>query len=285
MLKASMEQGHLERKGARALADAAMVSRSAWYRRQAAEGLDRPMSAHRRLLLERAAYRLARTAESVSELGLSAGFANTSAFTRAFRRSYGLAPSAYRRCAPTDWRIPPFGGIHYAPSDSPLSPRQGTLEMKLIELWLSDHAVAAARLVSVVDAHPGIAGEVAKTRQPFFWLPPTMTVADLANGVCAFAEPWIHLLDGEPATHNDGTRASRLVQIEANRARLQSLISRFEAEGSWDMTFVDHECEPPQTFSYGGVVLMIMTFTNHLRVELELELRERELLGKSVTLA
>lgn len=157
--------------------------------------------------------------------------------------------------------------------------------MKLIELWLRDQAQGAARLVTVLYTHPELGKETAKTRQPFPWLPPTMTVEDLANGVSGFAEPWIHLLDGKPATSNDGTLASRLTQIEENRARLQDLVLRFESEGSWDMTFVDHECEPPQVFSYGSVVMMIIVFTDHLRVEFELELRERGVLNESVTLA
>ncbi len=262
-----------------------MASRSAWYRHMAAEGLDRPVSAHRRLLIERAAYRLLYGDESVSELGLNAGFGNTSGFTRAFRRAYGLAPREFRRLHPTEWRVPPFGGIHYAPGEPILSPRQGSIEMKLIELWLADHARAATRLATVLDIHPEAGRETAKTRQPFPWLPPTMTVDDLMNGACGFAEPWIHLLDGGPATSNDGTLPSRLARIEANRARLADLVLRFEDEGSWDMTFVDHECEPAEVFSYGSVVLMIIVFTDHARIELEAELRERGLLEESVSLA
>ncbi|RYG31453.1 AraC family transcriptional regulator, partial [bacterium] len=125
MLERSMEIGLDGAIGARAMADQAMVSRSEWYRRMASEGLDRPASVQRRLLLERAAYRLTHGAESVSELGLQAGYENTSGFTRAFRKAYGLAPREYRRRHPTDWRIPPFGGLHYAIGPSDLSPRQG----------------------------------------------------------------------------------------------------------------------------------------------------------------
>lgn len=51
------------------------------------------------------------------------------------------------------------------------------------------------------------------------------------------------------------------------------------------MTFVDHECEPPQVFSYGSVALMIFVFTDHARVELDAELRERGLLEESTALA
>lgn len=280
-----MEERLFELTKAHELAGEAMVSRSEWYRRMAAEGRQAPVTAHRRLQLERAAYRLLHTAESVSDLGLGAGFSNTSAFTRAFRRAYRLSPREFRQHSPTDWRIPPLGGIHYQPGEAPLSPRQGETEMKLIELWLRDQAQSAARLVTSLDARSELKNEIAKTRQPFPWLPPTMTVDDLANGVSGFAEPWIHLLDGKPPTSNDGSLASRLAQIEQNRARLQDLVLRFESEGSWDMTFVDHECEPPQVFSYGGVVMMIIVFTDHLRVEFELELRERGALNESVTLA
>ena len=281
-----MEERLLERKGARDLADAAMVSRSEWYRRMAAEGLERPVSAHRRLQLERAAYRLLNTRDSVSELGLGAGYGNTSGFTRAFRRTYGVAPRDYRRCAPTDWRIPPLGGLHYAPAEeTPLDPRQGTHEMKLIELWLQSHAKAASTLVRALEGRPEVLDKKAKTRQPFPWHDPVMKIDDLVGGVCRFGEPWIHMLDGRPKSPTDRSLASRLEQIEENRARLQDLMLRFEEEGSWDMTFVDHECEPPETFSYGGVILMVIVFADHLRVELDAELRERGLLDTYTALA
>ncbi len=285
IIERSMEEGQREGTSAKRMAEAAMVSRSAWYRRMRAKGLERPVSAHRRLQLERAAWHLVRTNDSVSELGLGAGFAYTSAFTRAFRRAYGLPPRVYRRCTPSDWRIPPLDGIHYAPAEPSLSPRQGKIEMKLIELWLESQAESAARLVTALASHPKVEKETAKTRQPFPWLPSTMTVDDLANRTCGFAEPWIHLLDGGPATQNDGTLSSRLAQIKENRTRLQDLVLRFEDEGSWDMTFVDHECEPPQTFSYGSVVLMIMVFTDHARVELDAELRERGLVQEYTALS
>lgn len=52
-----------------------------------------------RLRLERAAYKLAVTDESIVEVGLSVGFNSHETFARAFRRWSGLAPSAYRRAA------------------------------------------------------------------------------------------------------------------------------------------------------------------------------------------
>ena len=52
-----------------------------------------------RLRLERAAYRLAITEDTVLDIGISVGFATHETFSRAFRRSFGRSPSDYRRAA------------------------------------------------------------------------------------------------------------------------------------------------------------------------------------------
>ncbi len=50
-----------------------------------------------RVRLERAAYRLSVTRESVLDIALSVGFQNHETFTRAFKRRFGWTPSAWRR--------------------------------------------------------------------------------------------------------------------------------------------------------------------------------------------
>jgi AraC family transcriptional regulator len=50
-----------------------------------------------RLRLERAAYKLAITGESVLAIALSVGFKNHETFSRAFRRAFGHTPTSYRR--------------------------------------------------------------------------------------------------------------------------------------------------------------------------------------------
>ena len=50
-----------------------------------------------RVRLERAAYRLALTQESVLEIAISIGFQNHETFCRAFKRRFGATPSAWRR--------------------------------------------------------------------------------------------------------------------------------------------------------------------------------------------
>ena len=50
-----------------------------------------------RLRLERAAYKLAITSETVLEIALSVGFKNHETFSRAFKRTFGCTPFDYRR--------------------------------------------------------------------------------------------------------------------------------------------------------------------------------------------
>jgi AraC-like DNA-binding protein len=63
----------------------------------------------RRLLLERAARQLHDDAASVTDVSRAAGYAEPEAFTRAFRKAYGLPPSMF---AGEEWRLPCASGIH-----------------------------------------------------------------------------------------------------------------------------------------------------------------------------
>src|SRR5579871_3335685 len=56
-----------------------------------------PGAMRRRLLLERAAYQLAHTGMSVTDVALDANYGSLEAFTRAFRRAFRTSPSLYRR--------------------------------------------------------------------------------------------------------------------------------------------------------------------------------------------
>ncbi len=50
-----------------------------------------------RLRMEAARTRLARSRETITQIGLSCGYGNPTHFAAAFRRAVGAAPSAYRR--------------------------------------------------------------------------------------------------------------------------------------------------------------------------------------------
>lgn len=82
-----------------------------------------PLELHRRLRLERAAWRLLNEDTAVTTLALDAGYDTHEAFTRAFRAHYGQPPSELRKarvesgcCArPPQIEIAARSGLHFRP--------------------------------------------------------------------------------------------------------------------------------------------------------------------------
>lgn len=70
------------------------------------------MDHRRRIRLERAHLRLATTRQSVTDIALDAGYDSLEAFSRAFRKSYGLSPSQSRDSREQRFLEAP-SGVHY----------------------------------------------------------------------------------------------------------------------------------------------------------------------------
>src|SRR5579862_6204696 len=72
-----------------------------------------PGAMRRRLLLERAAYQLAHTGMSVTDIALDANCGSLEAFTRAFRKAFRTSPSVYRRARDPHFHLPASNKIHF----------------------------------------------------------------------------------------------------------------------------------------------------------------------------
>src|SRR5262249_10706546 len=96
------------------LAAAVHLSRSQLDRIVRAASGEPPATLRRRILLERAAFRLLEGRAGILDLALEAGYASHEAFTRAFRRAYGDSPSAWRR-SPGSLRLGPPTSVHFHP--------------------------------------------------------------------------------------------------------------------------------------------------------------------------
>src|SRR3954471_5868690 len=100
------------------LAARAYLSRYHFDRLVVAATGEPPGALRRRLLLERAAFRLLSTARSVLDVGVEAGYGSHEAFTRAFAREYGFAPTTLRRRPPRSFyelELPCPSGVHFQP--------------------------------------------------------------------------------------------------------------------------------------------------------------------------
>jgi AraC-like DNA-binding protein/predicted dithiol-disulfide oxidoreductase (DUF899 family) len=69
----------------------------------------------RRVRLERSAYRLRRSHDTVASIAFDAGYGSQEAFTRIFQAYYGIAPGSYRYTHASHV-LPSASGIHYSPA-------------------------------------------------------------------------------------------------------------------------------------------------------------------------
>jgi AraC-like DNA-binding protein len=225
-----------------------------------------PLALRRRLLLERAGWLLlARDELSVTEIGLHAGYASSAAFSRAFRRAHGTSPSLFRRAAGR-WRLAAPNGVHFHPPAGLLLPgREKGHGMDLIDrlighdLWLTAELLERAATLDDEQLDrpldPGI--------EP---LDDDPTIRSTLERLVHSKEVWTAAIEGRPAPDD------RDDSIEGLRRRLAAagpawteVVAGIRERGSWDTAFVDAICEPPETFTFGGMVAHVLTFSAHRR--------------------
>ena len=95
------------------LARQAYQSRTQFHRLFRTVVEETPAAMRRRLLLERAAYQLAHTGISVTDVALDANYGSLEAFTHAFRKAFRISPSLYRRMRDPHFHLPASNNIHF----------------------------------------------------------------------------------------------------------------------------------------------------------------------------
>jgi AraC family transcriptional regulator len=73
-----------------------------------------PLELARRLRLERAAWQLVATEDSVTSIAFSAGYETHESFTRAFRAAYGVPPMSFRQQGRTRTNLAASCGVHFS---------------------------------------------------------------------------------------------------------------------------------------------------------------------------
>lgn len=98
-----------------------------------------PLELTRRLRLERAAWRLASTAQPVTQIAFDAGFESHESFTRTFRAHYDTSPSGFRARSHQRIELAAKCGVHFGPDGRvPLfiARESGGLQMQVdIQSW------------------------------------------------------------------------------------------------------------------------------------------------------
>jgi AraC-like DNA-binding protein len=250
-----------------ALASRLHLSRFHFDRLVSAAAGEPPAALRRRVLLERAGHRLLTTDDEVLGVALEAGYSSHEAFTRAFERAYGEPPSRWRRRA-AGFRLPAPSDVHFHPPGSLRLPAQRKvtgmdLLTRMVEhhIWLVGEMLTRAEQLpdEVLDAPVEISVE---------GIDSDPTLRSLLSRLVGQLAMW------DAATHNrpydfevekgESVPHMRERLAEAGPAFL-SQVRAIAEEGRLDETFVDAVCDPPEVFTYGGMIAHVLTFAAHRR--------------------
>lgn len=226
-----------------------------------------PTRLRRRVLLERAAFRLLTTGDGVLEIAHEAGYSSNEAFTRAFRRAYGLSPSAWR-ASPRRIKLDAPNGVHFHPPGG-------------LRLPARDEVTSMDLLTKLVEHHVWLVGEIldragrltdeqldAPIQVSVEGIDDDPTMRSLLSRLVGQMDMWNASMDSREydfgIERNESLRSIRArldVAGPAFLGRAREVID----ERRLDETFVDATCQPPEVFTYGGMLGHVLTFAAHRR--------------------
>lgn len=222
-----------------------------------------PGQFRRRLLLERAAAELAASNATVLEIAQSAGYGGPEAFTRAFARAFGMPPTAYRQAktlqflleAPSDIHFHPPGGLRL-PAQTRSDSMDTLTQMLDHHLWLTGQILDRCGQVDdrVLDSPITLSVE-GIDRDP--------TLRSLAARLVTQLEMWIAAIDGATSVPAPGDQSPAALSARLDRAapRFRNTVCDPIRDGRAGESFLDATCDPPHTFSLGGVLAHVLTFS------------------------
>lgn len=261
-----------EEQDANTLAGSSYRSRTQFYRLFRAVIEETPVAMRRRLLLERAAWQLSRTRLSVTEISLDAGYGSLEAFTRAFRKAFGVSPSLYRRMGATYTYLHTSNGIHhYSGKDD----TKGTAQtMDLFDIFSGQESWHTRRLLNLaVTLNDEQLDRPLKNQVMVFpWNNPDQSLRQILDRMVLTKEVWAAALSGstmpqmEEAPPEHRTPWAMLDRIEKADSAFNKILGDVRNRSAWDDTFVDALCEPPETFTFGGTFAHVITFNFYRRM-------------------
>jgi AraC-like DNA-binding protein len=230
-----------------------------------------PFAFRRRVLLERAAYRLLAEQVAVLDVAVEAGYGSHEAFTRAFARAYGMSPREWRREASRVFFLAAPSGVHFQPPAGLRLPARREVQgmdvlVRMVEhhVWLTGEMIErGARLDAAALDRPielsveGIDDDI--------------SIRYLLDRLVWQEEMWLASVEDRPFQVPECGRqvVTPIPELRERHAiagsRFVALVNQLNEEGRFDESFVDTTCEPPRVFTYGGMVAHVLTFAAHRR--------------------
>jgi hypothetical protein len=226
-----------------------------------------PGAFRRRILLERAAYRMITTRAPLIDIAVEAGYGSHEAFTRAFARAYGTSPAAWRK-NPTQIRIAAPSGVHFHPPGSLRLPARPTKKVTTMELltamvehhiWLIGEMIRVSEQLSDEQLDQMIGLDVDEDEQ---------TIRSLLSRLVGQMGMWNAVMadrEYDWSVEDHESLESIRFRLEIEGPRYLAHIRDVVARDALDETFVDACGERPHVFTYGGNLAHVLTFAAHRR--------------------
>lgn len=245
------------------------LSRTSFDRIVSAAAGEPPTALRRRILMERAAYRLIASDHDVLRIAIDAGYASHEAFTRAFHRAYGLAPVQWRRRRPERlWlggpdqvHFHPPGGLR-VPARRKESPMDLTSRMIEHHIWLVGQLLQRAQRLDPEQLNAPIEISVEG-------IDPGASTKDTLARLVGQLAMWNATVEGRTYdfdAEKQLTIADLQRMLDTEGPAFLDRVRTVVGEGRLDETFVDALCEPARVFTYGGMFAHVLTFSMFRRL-------------------
>ena len=105
----------------------------------------------------------------------------------------------------------------------------------------------------------------------FPWDGPDQSLRQILDRMVLTKEVWAAALTGgsmppmDNAPPADRTPSAMLARLKSG-CRVPRVLTDVRNRSAWDDTFVDALCEPPETFTFGGMFAHVITFNAHRRM-------------------
>lgn len=223
-----------------------------------------PVAMRRRVLLERAAWRLSH-GSSVTDAAWAAGYESVEGFSRAFTRAFGHPPSTP---ASAYW-LPAPNGIHFHPPTS-LWVHTKEQAMNPVTEHLISHDLDDTR--HLIELAKGLSeAEFRRERLPgaraTSWEGEDASLAAVLGHQVFTKQVWLAAIDGEdfPAESETVDAAGLLDSHDDVAPRWLATVRDIDRRGAWDDRLIDALCEPPESFVIAQVIAHVLTFAAHRR--------------------
>lgn len=225
-----------------------------------------PAALRRRVMLERAAWRLQR-GEGVAAVAADEGWSSAEVFSRAFRRSYGVPPS---QAVDVDFWLTAPNGLHFHPPESLWLRSDPNDTAPDVSALMVAHDLADTQYL--IDTAAGLtedqwAQAISPGQVVLDWDGPEESVGAVLGAVVRTKQVWLASIEGrdQPVRPEAGSAADLADDHRAVAPRWSAMIADHAAQGRLGDTVIDALCDPPESFQLYGIVAHVLTYSAHRR--------------------